>query len=128
MIRTYLLLRPAPNSLEALVEYYRSQRVIEAAIPYGLLLGELAHPPHLAESIAVASLWSSTPDYDSWREAPERVRLITGMLPLLDGADAVAGWSGKAGSAAASAFAAVYGEQPVTVRLRAGQPAFLPAE
>jgi hypothetical protein len=44
MLRTYLLLRPAPGSLEALVSYYRDHDVIGAAVPYGRKLANWPTP------------------------------------------------------------------------------------
>lgn len=123
MLRTFLLLRPAPNSLEALVEYYREKDVIGAAVPYGLQLSELAHPAQNADTLAVVSVWPSQDDYDRWLAAPEREALIDGMLPLLDGPDAIAGWSQETGDAAAADFAVLFGDRPVALRIRAeGHP------
>jgi quinol monooxygenase YgiN len=124
MLRTYLILRPAPNSLERLVDYYRQHRVIEAAVPHGLLLGELAHPIREATTIAVGSLWRSATAYDSWLRAPERKALIEAMLPLLDGPDAIKAWVEKADGAAGVDLTAVYGAEPLELRIRAGKSSY----
>lgn len=118
MLRTFLLLRPAPNSLEALVGYYRDKDVIGAAVPYGLQLGELAHPVQNAITLAVVSLWPSQDDYERWLAAAERADLIDGMLPLLDGPDAINGWSRDTDDTAAADFSVLFGERPVAVRIR----------
>ncbi len=118
MIRTFLIIRPAENSLEPLVGYYRDKDVIGAAVPYGLELGELAHPSEGADTLAVVSLWPSQHAYDSWLEAPERANLIDGMLTLLDGADAITGWSQETEDTADADFAVLFGNRPVTVRIR----------
>jgi hypothetical protein len=125
MIRTYLILRPTPGSLEPLVEYYHREGVIEAAIPYGLLLGELAHPRNSAATIAIGSLWANTAAYDSWRSAPERDGLIEGMSGYLDALEPPIGWAEETVHATAIDFTPVYGERPLSVRLTAGQPDFL---
>ena len=117
MLRTFLLLRPALNSLEALVEYYREQDVIGAAIPYGLQLGELAHRSQDPDTLAVVSVWPSQHAYNSWLAAPEREALIDGMLPLLDGQDAITGWSQETDDTAAADFAVLFGDRPVVVRI-----------
>lgn len=118
MLRTYLLLRPAPNSLEALVEYYKNRDVLGAAVPYGLRTGEVAHPAEHADTLAVVSVWPSQEAYDSWLAAPERQALIEDMRTLLDGPDAITGWSTAADEAAAADFTVLYGNRPVSVRLR----------
>jgi hypothetical protein len=125
MIRTYLILRPIPASLEPLVEYYRQEGVIEAAIPYGLLLGALAHPRNSSATIAVGSLWTDTKAYDSWLAAPERDALIKGMSGYLDALEPPIGWAEESSSGAGIDFTPVYGERPLSVRLTTGQPGFL---
>lgn len=117
MIRTYLLLRPAPDSLEALVAYYRDHDVIGAAAPYGLQLGELAHPSDNANTVAVVSVWPSQEAYAGWLTAPERKTLIAGMMPLLDGGDAISGWTKQTDGATATDFSVIFGARPITVRI-----------
>ena len=124
MIRTYLILRPTPGSLEPLVEYYRREGVIEAAVPYGLLLGEVAHPRNSAATIAVGSLWADTAAYDSWLSAPERDALIKGMSGYLDALEPPIGWAEETPRATDIDFTPVYGERPLSVRLTTGQPGF----
>lgn len=126
MILTYLILRPTPGSLEPLVEYYRREGVIEAAVPYGLLLGALAHPRNSAATIAVGSLWPDTNAYDSWLVAPERDALIKGMSGYLDALEPPIGWAEETSSGADIDFTPVYGERQLSVRLTTGQPGFLP--
>jgi hypothetical protein len=125
MIRTYLILRPTPGSLEPLVEYYRREGVIEAAVPYGLLLGALAHPRNSAATIAVGSLWTDTNAYDSWLAAPERDALIKGMSGYLDALEPPIGWAEEASSGTDIDFTPVYGERLLSVRLTTGQSGFL---
>ncbi|MFF1831377.1 antibiotic biosynthesis monooxygenase family protein [Paenarthrobacter sp. NPDC058040] len=120
MICTYLLLRPAPESLDALVAYYLDHDVIGAAVPYGLRVGELAHPAENATTVAVVSLWDSQDAYDGWLKAPERKILIAGMMPLLDGGDSITGWSKETDDAFRSVdFSVLFGGRPVSVRIRA---------
>ena len=119
MLRTYLLLRPALNSLELLVEYYRDNNVIGAAVPYGLQVGELAHPIQDADTVAVVSVWPSQRAYNGWLAAPEREALIDGMVSLLDGPDAITGWSQETDNASLADFAVLFGDRAVSVRIRA---------
>ncbi|BCW84077.1 hypothetical protein NicSoilE8_17500 [Arthrobacter sp. NicSoilE8] len=127
MIRTYLLLRPAPDSLEALVAYYRDRDVIGAAVPYGLQIGELAHPAQNASTVAVVSVWDSQEAYAGWLTAPERKSLIAGMMPLLDGGDAISGWTKEAEAAVATDFSVLFGARPISVRILCdGRTAQLP--
>lgn len=127
MIRTFLLLHPAVNSLEPLVEYYREQGVIEAAIPYGLVLGELVHPCVGAASVAVGSLWTDAAAYESWVAAPEREALIRGMATFLDDRRPPTGWAEERTdtSDVDIDFVPVFANQPLTLRHRAGQPSNL---
>jgi heme-degrading monooxygenase HmoA len=118
MLRTYLLLRPAPNSLEALVQYYRDKDVIAAAVPYGLQVGELAHPVQNADTLAVVSVWPSQNSYNCWLAAPEREALIEGMLPLLGGPEAITGWSRETDDGSAADFTVLFGDRTVSVRIR----------
>ncbi|MFF2840651.1 antibiotic biosynthesis monooxygenase family protein [Paenarthrobacter sp. NPDC057981] len=120
MICTYLLLRPAPESLEALVTYYRDHDVIGAALPYGLRKGELGHPVQNATTVAVVSLWDSQDAYLGWLKAPERKSLIAGMMPLLDGADSITGWSKETDAVSSVDFSVLFGERPVSIRIRTG--------
>jgi hypothetical protein len=117
MIRTYLLLRPAPDSLETLIAYYRDHDVIGAAVPYGLQTGELAHPAQNASMVAVVSIWDSQEAYDGWLTAPERKTLIAGMMPLLDGGDAISGWTRETDATSATDFSVLFGDRPVSVRI-----------
>jgi hypothetical protein len=117
MLRTYLLLRPAPGSLEALVSYYRDHDVIGAAVPYGLQIGELAHPSENANTVAVVSVWPSEESYAGWLTAPERKSLIAGMMPLLDGGDSISGWTRETDAATATDFSVLFGDRPVSVRI-----------
>lgn len=120
MICTHLLLRPAPEALEALVTYYSDHDVLGAAVPYGLRVGELAHPSENATTVAVVSLWDSHEAYNGWLGAPERKNLIAGMMPLLDGGDAITGWSKETDDAFTSVdFSVLFGQRPVSVRIRA---------
>lgn len=119
MIRTFLVLHPAPNSLEPLVSYYLRERVIDAAMPYGLLLGELAHPSSSTATVAVGSLWTSTSAYKSWLTAPEREALIRGMSELLDALEPPTGWAEETPRADAIDFTPVYGDRPLTIRATA---------
>jgi hypothetical protein len=122
MLRTYLLLRPARSSLELLVQYYRENNVIGAALPYGLQVGELAHPVRNADTLAVVSVWPSQNNYNRWLAAPEREALIDGMLPLLDGPDAITGWSQETDDDSAADFTVLFGDRAVSVRIRADGP------
>lgn len=126
MIRTYLILRPTPGSLEPLVEFYRREGVIEAAVPYGLLFGALAHPRISSATIAVGSLWPDTSAYESWLVAPERDALIKGMSGYLDALEPPIGWAEETSSGDGIDFTPVYGERQLSVRLTTGQPGFLP--
>jgi|GEM_PF-6317342 len=117
MLRTYLLLRPAPGSLEALVSYYLDNDVIGAAVPYGLQIGELAHPAESANTVAVVSVWPSQEAYHGWLTAPERESLIAGMMPLLDGGDSISGWTKETDDAAATDFSVLFGDRPVSIRI-----------
>lgn len=123
MLRTYLVLHPASGSLEALVSYYQQHRVIEAAVPYGLLLSELAHPLHDPVTVAVGSLWGSATAYQHWLEAPERAGLVTGMQHLLDTTEAITGWVEpvppvSAVENAGIDFSSVYDDEPLQRRIR----------
>jgi quinol monooxygenase YgiN len=117
MLRTYLLFRPAPGSLDALVSYYRDNDVIGAAVPYGLQIGELAHPSENANTVAVVSVWRSQKAYAGWLTAPERKTLIAGMMPLLDGGDAISGWTKETDAATATDFSVLFGDRPIIVRI-----------
>lgn len=124
MFRTLLVLRPAPGALSALVQYYRDSLVIEAAVPYGLLAGELAYPPLEPSTMAVASLWSSSDAYDDWLRAPERELLVSGLMDLLQGPQAITGTKSDAGPGVhprdALDFSDVYGETPLERAIRVG--------
>lgn len=117
MLRTHLLLRPAPGSLEALVSYYRDNDVIGAAVPYGLQIGELAHPAENANTVAVVSVWPSQEAYQGWLTAPERKSLIAGMMPLLDGGDSISGWTKETDAATATNFSVLFGDRPISIRI-----------
>lgn len=119
VIRSYLILRPVPNLLEALIDYYRQHGVIEAAKPYGLLLGELAHPNGSTATVAVSCLWTTKGAYDSWLAAPERKALIEGMSSLLDPLEPPVGWTEEKPGCTEIDFTAVYGQQEMKVRLTA---------
>lgn len=126
MIRTYLILRPTPGSLEPLIEYYRREGVIEAAVPYGLLLGELAHPRSSTATIAVGSLWRDADAYDSWLAAPERDALIKGMSGFLEPLEPPVGWAEETPRAGGIDFTPVYGDRSLSVRLTVGKAEFPP--
>jgi heme-degrading monooxygenase HmoA len=108
--------------LEALVRYYRDNNVIAAAVPYGLQVGELAHPVQNADTIAVVSVWPSQNDYNGWLAAPERDAVIDGLLPLLYGPDAITVWSQETDNASVADFAVLFGDRAVSVRIRAVDP------
>jgi heme-degrading monooxygenase HmoA len=93
VIAAFLLLRPASGRLTDLVEYYRTERVIEGGLAHGLLRGELLLPKDDPADLGVISRWGSAADYQSWLDAPERARLIAGMTALLDGDTAISGWT-----------------------------------
>lgn len=123
MIRTYLVLHPVAGALEDLVDYYRRLGVIEAAVPYGLALGELVHPIHdKAASLAVGSVWTSAAGYGNWVAAPERAALIEGMTAFLDDQQPPVGWAEAAVIETSIDFAPVFGDQPLRIRHRAGKP------
>jgi hypothetical protein len=125
MVRTYLILRPTPTSLEPLVDYYRREGVIGAAMPYGLLLGELAHPGDSTATVAVGSLWSDAQAYRSWLAAPERKALIEGMAAFLEPLEPPISWVEETAPVTGIDFTPVYGERRLSVRFTAGQAAFL---
>ncbi|HET6499995.1 MAG TPA: antibiotic biosynthesis monooxygenase [Amycolatopsis sp.] len=107
MISAFLALRPAEGRLHDLVEYYRSARVIEGGLAYGLIRGELVLPRENPTDVGVVSRWESQESYGGWLAAPERERLLAGMTPLLAARDAIRGWT--------SEIAADLGDRPVDV-------------
>ncbi|MEV7086556.1 hypothetical protein AB0O07_11760 [Streptomyces sp. NPDC093085] len=99
--RSFLLLRPAAGRVAEVVAYYREHGVIEAAVPYGVVEGELLHPREDPGDLLVTSLWAGPEGYAAWRAAPGRAALLAGLSPLLDtaGPDAVRAWTAPAATA-----------------------------
>ncbi|MFC7959137.1 antibiotic biosynthesis monooxygenase family protein [Rhodococcoides kroppenstedtii] len=75
MIRTLLVLRPAPADVAATIAHYRSAAILERAVEYGLVRGEVLRCRSGAD-VVVASLWHSTDDYTAWLDCDERRHLL----------------------------------------------------
>lgn len=76
-----LTLRPAPGRADALISYYREQRILEesgAAQSYVLVDEE--EP----ETVTVAALWSGAAEYESWLASPRRAEFAEGMADFFD--------------------------------------------
>lgn len=95
-MRSFLLLRPARGRVPDVVGYYLKHGVLEAALPYGLIKGQILHPRHDPEDLLITSVWPDRAGYEAWRRAPERAGLLDGLTPLLDGPEAVRAWTGRA--------------------------------
>jgi hypothetical protein len=115
--RTFLVLRPRDGEADALARYLVDEGVIEAAIPYGLLRGELVEIPD-GPDLLVAAVWPSAEHYDSWLAAPERAALLEGMRDLLAPRDGAEGWT----VADPAAVAAVVGPLDLSAALGEADP------
>lgn len=86
MRESVLLLGAAPGRLDDLIVYYRDHQVVEAAIPFGLLRGELITRCQPHSELVVASRWSGRAAYEAWVASGERAALVEGMADLIDDA------------------------------------------
>lgn len=84
MLQSVLHLQAAPGRFDDLVDEYRRARVIEAAIPFGLVRGEALRVADRPDRLIVTSLWPDRDAYESWLAAEERERVTVGVWPLLD--------------------------------------------
>jgi hypothetical protein len=94
-LRSFLL-RPADHRVADVVAYYRERRVIEAAVPYGVVEGELLHVRDDPADLLVTSVWSDDTGYAAWRTAPARAVLLEGLLPLLRRTGGTQAWTAPA--------------------------------
>ncbi|MYU15742.1 hypothetical protein GTZ78_34990 [Streptomyces sp. SID8361] len=95
-LRSFLLLRPADQRVADVVAYYRERRVIEAAVPYGVVEGELLHVRDDPADLLVTSVWSDAAGYAAWRTAPARAVLLEGLAPLLRRTGGTQAWTAPA--------------------------------
>lgn len=82
MLETMLVLEAAPGRREELVRYFRQRQVVEAAVPFGLLRGELR--ARALHGLIVASRWHDEAAYQSWLDSQTRAELVQQMGELLD--------------------------------------------
>jgi len=67
MYRTLLEVWPRDGNYDAVVDYYRSEKILEGAIASGLAVsGELLVPVDRTGPIVVTSTWRTTEDYATW--------------------------------------------------------------
>ena len=84
MLESVLILGAAPGRLRDLLQYYQDHQVVEAAIPFGLLRGELITRSQPHSELVVASLWSGRAAYEAWGASGKRAALVEGMAHLID--------------------------------------------
>ena len=84
MLESVLILGAAPGRLRDLVQYFKDHQVVEAAIPFGLLRGELITRCQPHSELVVASRWSGRAAYQAWGSSAERAALVEGMAHLID--------------------------------------------
>jgi hypothetical protein len=65
------------------VAEYRANGIIRAAVPFGLLRGELIDLGESPNELLVTSLWLDEASYGRWLDAPERGALTNGLHDLL---------------------------------------------
>ncbi|GAB3305815.1 hypothetical protein GCM10027427_35230 [Pseudoclavibacter terrae] len=83
-LQSFLWLLARPGKLSAVVDEYRTTRIIEAAGSYGLLRGELIIWDTDSRRLLITSLWDSEASYESWLQSSERVVVTRHLHTLLD--------------------------------------------
>ena len=73
MVRSVFYVRPRSGKTDAVVEYYKEKRVLEAALEQqGCLGAEMQVPEDAEEPLLVTALWESGQAYQGWIDNPVR--------------------------------------------------------
>jgi quinol monooxygenase YgiN len=85
LVRSVLYVRPRSGKTDAVVEYYKEKRVLEAALEQqGCLGAEIQVPEDAEEPLLVTALWESGQAYQGWIDNPVRGTFAADLGELLD--------------------------------------------
>ncbi len=85
MVRSVLYVRPRSGNADAVVEYYRQQRVLETALEQpGCLAAEIQVPSDAEEPLLVTALWESGKAYQGWIDNPVRRAFAADLEGLVE--------------------------------------------
>ena len=90
-VRSVLYLYPKAGEYGTVVEFFRSERILELSAEGGGCLGASLHVPISGQGpILVLATWREEADYQRWADNPRRAALAAGLLARLERAPTAA--------------------------------------
>jgi len=92
MIRTVLTLRAAPERVEAILDFYRREQILQESLDLTrAVASEISVAADGSGEVIVTALWPDERAYQEWLDHPARERTGPALRELLEGVEVGAG-------------------------------------
>ncbi len=92
MIRSLLTLRTSPEQIDAVLDLYRAEQILQESLDLTrAIASEISIAADGSGEIVVTALWPDADAYQEWLDHPRRGRVAPELVALLDGAEVGSG-------------------------------------